>query len=438
MTIRTQAQRVLFVVLVSGCSLANDVFITPLIVTPTQVERGGDVQSMVRKADFLRAIEMGDTLTARKRRTAADLGALGAAELAAGRYDAAREHLREAVDLDPFRTTLSTIAWDLSQVEYLSNNYAASLDWAQVAIDHGMVIKKWHLDYLAAMSNIDVYRFSGLASERVSLHLGRPDVPRIETHINSGRSVPTVIDSGAVLSIISQRLATELNVRRLKVEPGTFFGLLGEPISVDFGLIDRLDLGEMVIENVPVAIMPDEKMRFLITNKKEFSMDFLLGANLLKEFRLEFDFSRSSATFTHLTPLDRRPEADQNLFMSGFRPVVRGTVNRQGWYLFVLDTGSEVTFLNEASLGSLPLNIVAPKIHNAMLQGLGGSKKHGAKVENVEIGVDKWAGTFKALPMYSSSSAEQERAVGIIGENFMKNFRVVIDFGRMRIDLTKG
>jgi hypothetical protein len=435
MQIRMLAQRVFFVVVASGCSLANDVAISPLIVTPTQVERGTDVQAMVRRADFLRAIEMGDSLTARQLRTAADLGALGQAELAAGRYSAAREHLREAVDLDPFRTTLSTIAWDLSQVEYLENNYRGSLEWAQVAIDHGMIIKQWHLDYLAAMSNVDVYRFSGLASEQVALHLGRPDVPRIDTRINGGRTIPTVIDSGAVLSIISQRLAAELGVRRLKVEPGTFFGLLGEPISVDFGLIDKLEVGEMVIENVPVAIMPDDKMRFLITNKKEFAMDFLMGANLLKEFRMEFDFGRSQATFTHLTPLDRRPDADQNLFISGFRPVVRGTVNRQGWYLFVLDTGSEVTFLNEASLSQLPLNIVAPKVHNAMLQGLGGAKKHGAKLENVEIGVDKWAGTFKAIPMYSSDN--QEHSVGIVGENFMKNFRVVIDFGRMRMDLVK-
>ena len=35
--------------------------------------------------------------------------------------------------------------------------------------------------------------------------------------------------------------------------------------------------------------------------------------------------------------------------------------------------------------------------------------------------------------MYDSS--ENERSVGIVGENYLKNFDVVIDFGRMRVDL---
>jgi hypothetical protein len=37
--------------------------------------------------------------------------------------------------------------------------------------------------------------------------------------------------------------------------------------------------------------------------------------------------------------------------------------------------------------------------------------------------------------MYSSD--ENEHAVGIVGQNFMKNFNVVIDFGRMRVDLER-
>ena len=53
-----------------------------------------------------------------------------------------------------------------------------------------------------------------------------------------------------------------------------------------------------MIENVPVAIMPDDKMRFLISDKKEFKIDFLLGANLLKEFRTEMDFRRKQLIST--------------------------------------------------------------------------------------------------------------------------------------------
>src|SRR5215213_8594671 len=121
---------VLFLILLGGCTLYSEVDVTPLILQPSNIERGADLASMLRKADYLRAMEMANVLDARDRKNAADLAALGSAYLAAGRYDDARGRLRAALDLDPFRTTYAQIAWDLSQVEYLSNNFESSLDWA--------------------------------------------------------------------------------------------------------------------------------------------------------------------------------------------------------------------------------------------------------------------------------------------------------------------
>jgi hypothetical protein len=427
------AVRILLLSLLAGCALYSDVIISPLTLLPTNIDRGSDLTSMVRKGDYNRAVAEASLVDAKPRHSANELEMLGAAELTAGRYEDARRHLRSALDLQPFRTTLAAAAWDLSQVEYMSNNFDASLDWANLANEHGIMVKQWHREYLASLSNVDVYHFTGPNSVRVSMHVGRPDVPRIDAVVNGRKPVSAFIDSGAVLSIVSRNLAAELPVRMLGTFEGTFSGLLGEPILVQFGILDSVQIGAMTIANVPVAVMPDDKMRFLISGKKEFKMDFLLGAHLLKEFRLELDFRHSNVTFTRIPLTARRPVADQNLFIEGFRPAVRGTVNRHGWFTFILDTGSEVTFLNEKHLASLPIQEFTPKVHNATLQGLGGAKKHGAKVENVEVGVDRWAGTFRTLPMYDSS--ENERSVGIVGENYLKNFDVVIDFGRMRVDL---
>ena len=420
----------------TGCALYNEVSVVPLRITPTNIERGADLPSMIRKADYLRAIELGPAAEARPRRSAEELGAIGSAFLAAGRLDDARSILRNALDAGPRGNTYAEIAWDLSQVEYLANNYDLSLEWAQLAYERGLQIRQWHLDYLEALSSVPVYRFSGRATERLPFKYGRPDVPRIATKINGTHEVEGIIDSGAVLSIVSQRLANRLPIRRFGEFEGTFYGLLGEPIQVRFGLIEKLELQDMVIENVPVAIMPDEKMRFLISKNegKEFHMDFLLGSNLLKEFRLELNFDRRSVTFTRLTEADRRPGPDQNLFFHGFRPHVRAAVNDRAWFLFILDTGSEITFLNQSRLGILPVRQFGGA-HSATLQGLGGAMKHGAKLENVQVGVDEWGGRFRTIPMYSSD--ENETAVGIIGQNFLGNFNVVIDFGRMRVDLRR-
>ncbi|HEY8182429.1 MAG TPA: aspartyl protease family protein [Thermoanaerobaculia bacterium] len=419
--------------LLAGCALYSDVVISPLIYDPANIQRGSDLQSMVRKLDYNHAISLAQTIDANPRKTAPELASLGAAELAAGRYDDARRHLRAAIDLQPFRAVYASVAWDLSQLEYMSNNFDSSLDWAKLAQERGINVKQWHLDYLASLANTNVYHFSGVPSERVPMHVSRPDVPRIEVMLNGKKSLSAIIDSGAVLSIISQSLAANLPVKSLGTFEGTFSGLLGEPITVRFGILESVELGRMTIANVPVAIMPDDKMKFLIVGKKEFKIDFLLGAHLLKEFRLELDFRRNTVTFTRIPGSARRPAADQNLFIEQFRPAVRGTINRHGWFAFVLDTGSEVTFLNERQLGSFPIQVFAPKVHNATLQGLGGAKKHGEKLDNVEIGIDRWAGTFHTIPMYDAG--EHERTSGIVGENYLKNFDVVIDFGRMRVDL---
>lgn len=425
----------------SGCALYSEVSIQPLLLTPTAIERGADINASMRRADFMRAIELASLMQTRTRRNPNDLGAVGSAMLAAGRYSDARDHLRAALDLNPIRGTYAEIAWDLSQLEYLTNNFEGSLEWAHIARDNGLQIRKWHLDYLQALVKVPVYRFAGLPRADLPMRFGRPDVPRIDVRVNRSKPVQAVIDTGAVLSIMSERFASSLPIAPLGKVEGVFYGLLGEPIPVRFGIVEELEIGDIVVQNVPVAIMPDAKLRFFVkgendtTQKTEFNMDLLLGVHLLKEFRIGMNFDRHRVELTKLTESDRRPAADQNVFFHGFRPHVRGTVNKRGWYLFILDTGSEVTFLNELHIANLPIQQLAPRAHNAMLQGLGGAQKRGAKIEDVEIGLDRWAGFFKTLPMYEST--DKEHAVGIIGENYLKHFNYVLDFGRMRLDLTR-
>jgi len=91
--------RLLALVVVAGCALYSDVSISPLIYDPAKIERGSDLQSMVRKLDYNTAISLAQTIDSKPKKTAQELAALGAAELAAGRYDAARRHLRAAIDL---------------------------------------------------------------------------------------------------------------------------------------------------------------------------------------------------------------------------------------------------------------------------------------------------------------------------------------------------
>src|SRR5438128_11019175 len=93
--------------IVAGCSLYSDVSTSPLLVPTTNIDRGSDPNSMLRKADYVRLIEQAPSIYAKRNRSAQELLAVGAAESIAGRYDIARRHLRSAIDLNPFHTTYS-------------------------------------------------------------------------------------------------------------------------------------------------------------------------------------------------------------------------------------------------------------------------------------------------------------------------------------------
>ena len=112
----------LFVLTAAGCALYNEVSIAPLNLNPLLIDHGADVPGMVRKSDYLRAIEFTPTVEGRAHPSATELAALGSAELSAGRYDDARKHLRAALQLHPFHSTAAQIEWSLSQAEYMCNN----------------------------------------------------------------------------------------------------------------------------------------------------------------------------------------------------------------------------------------------------------------------------------------------------------------------------
>lgn len=423
---------ILLALLLGSCALHTDVAVTPVLILPSDIRtRGTGVVEVSAFGDYARAISFASEVEGRSRPRASEFLALGQAEVAAARLDDARRHLRRALDLHPSREERGDIAWALSEAEYLTNNFAASLDWAQMALQYGIGVRDWHINYIEALSEVRTYEFPSRHMASLPMKMGHPQIPRVRAQINEAPMIDAVIDTGAVMSIASETMAQLAAIRSLGDFGGTFLGLLGEPIPVRFGIVDSILLGDLKVNNVPVAIMADDKLDFLIYNQEPFRMDFLMGANLLKEFRVELDFRHEIVTLQPLHPGSRQPSPEQNLFFIGFRPMVQAAIDRRGWFLFILDTGSEITFLNDALIDSTPVRR-ATRFHGATLQGLGGARKSGEKVQDVEISVDAWAGNFRNIPLFRS---EQPHAYGILGQNYLTNFRVVIDFGTMRLDL---
>lgn len=421
---------VAIVLMVSSCALDPSVTVYPLLLTPTTERPFAHFVNLVEARDFGGALTRTWTVETKAEPTGRELAALGRFQAVRGQFDEAVQTLIRAFELARVREERAEIAWDLSQALFLAEDYDGSLEWAEMAATNGLRIADWHLSLLENLSEIDLDPAFEGASGSIPMAHGNPRIPRILTTVNGTEPVEAVIDSGAVFTILSTSLAEEASVRRLG-RSGTLRGLLNEPIPIEFGVVDRLEIGELVARDLLVAIIPDDLLSFLIDDQQQYQMKLLLGTNLLRQTRVKLDFSSRSA---EIVPVSRKPVDDQNLFFYDFRPMVQVSINRRGWLPFLLDTGSEVTFLNASLVGATSLR-EREQIHGATLQGLGGSKKRGAQLVDVELVTGGWGGSFRTLPMYAS---EQSQVFGIIGENFLDNFEVVIDFGKMRFDLLRS
>lgn len=388
--------------------------------------------NLVDAGDYGRALLSRQRLLAEDELSLRELMALGEAELAGGWFSDARDHLLEAFERAQNRDTKARAAWLISQTFYLEDRFDRSLEWVGEAERFGLEVSRSHRGFLEVLADTDAAtRVEGARSGPIPMAFGEPLIPRVEVVLNGETVQTAVVDSGAVYTIVSARLAERAGVETLN-RRGTLLGLLGEEITIEYGVLRSLRIGELTVTNLPVAIMPNEDLNFFTAGKQTFQMDMLLGANLLRRFVLDFDFE-GRVLRVERVPSGARPETGQNMFLVGFRPMVQATINRRGWYMFLIDTGSEVTFLNSDKLEATAVR-GREQIHGATLQGLGGARKRGAQLLNTEVALAGWGGMFATLPLYAQGDSD---SYGIVGQNFLSRFRVLIDFGAMRIDLLK-
>jgi predicted aspartyl protease len=108
-----------------------------------------------------------------------------------------------------------------------------------------------------------------------------------------------IIDTGASISVISERLAdTEGMAAYLQNTRMRIFGAAGVADDVRLFLLPRVTVGTLMRENLGAAVLDLEP----INETAGFTQDGILGANFLRHFRVAFDFQRG---VIRLEPLAR-------------------------------------------------------------------------------------------------------------------------------------
>jgi tetratricopeptide (TPR) repeat protein len=98
-----------------------------------------------------------------------------------------------------------------------------------------------------------------------------------------------IIDTGASISVISERLAeTEEMANYLQKTRMRVFGAAGVADNVKLLVLPRVTIGTLMRENIRAAVLDLEP----INETAGFTQDGILGANFLRHFRVAFDFQR--------------------------------------------------------------------------------------------------------------------------------------------------
>lgn len=360
------------------------------------------------------------------------LSAYGKALLARGDLDAALPVIHRAIEKEARAVRRGELEWALAQAYIFWDEPALALEFAQAARRDGYGMVPGYLNFLEAIKDLPLY--AGPAegeSHQGEFSMQGFDLIRVPVGVN-GFDSAAILDTGASYTILTQSFARSVGVREIPDSKAFGRGLHAKEFPLTFGIIERLEFVGFAVTNVPVMLMPDDALQFE-TSRGQFPVPMVLGLHLVKQFRVGLDYAARRIELTRVDFRGAGRDPGQNLFVARGRLFARTSINRYGWYEMLLDTGSEPTMLTSNGVVRAKLN-VSGKFYPKTLYGLGKSQAEWARVDSVTIGVSDYAVKFQSLVVKEDEGALED---GILGNSFFQNFRVSLDFQKMRLTLER-
>jgi predicted aspartyl protease len=242
--------------------------------------------------------------------------------------------------------------------------------------------------------------------------------------LRNGKRAEAIVDTGAGLTFLSQSIARELGIPLEDGRKSVGYGLHGRLIPIHLVYLDALTLGTLTLRNIPAMVFADADLQF-----GAFKVDCGLGFHLLRHGRVTLDYKALTLDLDPGTAASA--SGDQDLFIMGLRPAVRVSINQTLGYHFILDTGSEQTFVSNQGTRRAILQ-ERLNFFSMITHGIGKSKPNYSNVSNVYVGADRFMVKFSNLPTKTENA---DLVDGILGNDFLDNFHVVLDFPSGRMSL---
>jgi predicted aspartyl protease len=273
------------------------------------------------------------------------------------------------------------------------------------------------------------------SSAKVKFRLAGGAQPLIllPVHVNNRGPFDFILDTGAGTSLLASELAKQLEVKVIGSKEGQS---AGGKVSVSLAKVDSLAVGETKLDDVDVGIVDLGQIGKTIGAK----IDGDLGYNFLKHFRITIDYRDCEIRFDdpkRVEVFDRPAQTEIAIRLAHpAKPLILVDIyaNGRGPFQFAIDTGTSTTAITPEL--AKELNVVTSAIppvtsggtHVDVTAGaLQSFQVGGAKIDNLAVIV---ADFFSML-----SQAVGAKLDGIVGYNFLRDYKVVIDYPNKRLRL---
>ena len=257
--------------------------------------------------------------------------------------------------------------------------------------------------------------------------------PVIEMRIN-GREKPMrfVLDTGSGISVISDETAKELRIDAI-TSGGFAKGIGGDgKFEIVYGFLRQVDIGDVEIRNVPVYIRKFHSD----TN----DIDGYIGLSLISKFLTTLDYGGLTFSLTKTESDEGEPAGASvsvplRLTSSGF---LSGEVQLEGIEAplnFIVDTGASVSVISDEVAKS---EIASGFVKSEKMRVIGSAgitdDVPSFLLPKVSFGThSRTSITAIALDLDMINEASGFEQAGILGGNFLRNYRMTFDFKKSKV-----
>jgi tetratricopeptide (TPR) repeat protein len=296
------------------------------------------------------------------------------------------------------------------------------------------------IQFYRQLAGLKVHQVGGPAVTEVPFQLGNDRRPYMRVKLN-GRDAIFVIDTGSGFTVISKDSAKRFGVTEI-ARGGKSQGVGGSgKFHIVYGLINSLQIGEAKVRMIPCFVRPfhGEKDRLAVERADGF-----IGLSVLSHFLTELDYKlgrmRLDRSGNSSSPLIAEP----GVTLVPFRTTQNGLISVETEFddnpfvNAILDSGASSTVISEAAVQRLNLGDQIIKGQTTSVIGAAGITENVRMlfIRNCRV-ADQLQSNLRALVLdfgaiNETSGFEQS---GILGGDFLRHFRLTIDFNRALLAL---